>query len=103
VYHVDRERARALFGDRAAEAVPEEGLVDVHTYATVLIDGRRTAIDVTFPSNELWDGSSDMPLACGEGTDVAASGDPWTLKAALVTEHCDPAVREPFIAALTTA
>jgi hypothetical protein len=101
IYRIDRDRARELFGDRAADCVPPDGLVDVHTYATMLVDGRRTIIDLTFASAEPWDGRSDMPLACGEGTDVPATNDPWTQKAALVAEHCDPAVREPFIAALS--
>jgi hypothetical protein len=41
-----------------------------------------------------------MPLWCGDGVDVPATGDPWAQKAELVAEHCDPGVREPFIAAL---
>jgi hypothetical protein len=101
VYRVQRDEARRLFGERAAEAVPSEGLVDVHTYATALIGGRRLALDVTFPSDEPWDGHSDMPLACGEGEDYPADAEPWALKDELVAAHCDPAVREPFIAALS--
>lgn len=100
VYRVDRGRAGELFGPRAAAAVPPDGLVDVHTYATLLLDGRLTTIDVTFPSGEPWNGRSDMPLACGEGIDVPANDDPWAQKAELVARHCDPAAREPFIAAL---
>lgn len=102
VYRIEREEARERFGDRTAATVPPEGLVDVHTYATLMIDGRRTVIDVTFPSEVAWDGHSDMPLACGEGTDVPAADDLWAQKAELVGEQCDPAVREPFIAALST-
>jgi hypothetical protein len=102
VYLVTPMLARERFGEAAARAVPEEGLVDVHTYATVLIDGERVRIDVTFPSTVIWDGRADMPLACGEGTDVPASDDPWEQKAALVAEHCDPSVREPFIASLSS-
>jgi hypothetical protein len=101
VYRVTPNLARERFGASAAATVPDEGLMDVHTYATVLIDGRRVAIDVTFPSPTVWDGRSDMELACGPGDDVAASDDPWTQKAELVREHCDPDVREPFIAALS--
>jgi hypothetical protein len=100
IYRIDRARARELFGADAAAKVPTQGLVDVHTYATVIVKGRRTVIDVTFPSDEPWDGRSDMPLQCGEGTDVPATDDPWAQKAVLVAEHCEPAVREPFIAAL---
>lgn len=100
IYHVDRSRTRELFGSRAAAAVPADGLVDVHTYATLDVEGRRTIVDVTFPSVEKWDGVSDMPLACAEGVDVAANDEPWAQKAELVAEHCDPDVREPFIASL---
>ncbi len=101
VYRVTPALAREKFGASAAAAVPDEGLVDVHTYATVLIDGRRVAIDVTFPSATVWDGRSDMELACGPGDDIPASDDPWEQKAVLVEEQCDPSVREPFIAALS--
>lgn len=101
VYRIDPDRARELFGERAAATVPPDGLVDVHTYAKVVIDGRPTVIDVTFPSTDVWDGRSDMPLACGEGIDVPATGDPFAQKAELVAEYCDPAVREPFIASLS--
>lgn len=100
VYRLDRERTAELFGEDAARTVPPEGLVDVHTYATAVIAGRPTVIDVTFPGH-LWDGRSDMELACGPGDDhPAGDRDPWELKAELVAEHCDPEVREPFIAAL---
>ena len=102
VYHVTPSFAWERFGEAAARVVPEEGLVDVHTYATVLIEGRRVRIDVTFPSPVIWGGRSDMSLACGEGDDVPASKDPWGQKASLVSENCDPAVREPFIAALSS-
>jgi hypothetical protein len=101
VYRIDVDGARALFGDRAAAAVPPEGLMDVHTYVTVVIDGRRTVLDVTFPSEVVWDGVSDMPLACGDGEDFAAGDDPWGLKNELILRHCDFDAREPFIAALS--
>jgi hypothetical protein len=101
VYGVTREFARERFGEAAAAVVPEEGLVDVHTYATVVIDGRRVAIDVTFPSVKVWDGRTDMSLACGDGEDHEGGDDPWAVKDALVKQHCDPSVREPFIAALS--
>ena len=101
VYRVERDGARTMFGERAAAAVPAEGLVDVHTFAVAEIDGRPTTIDVTFPSDAEWDGRSDMPLACGDGTDYPAGAEPWALKDELVATHCDPALREPFIAALS--
>lgn len=102
IYTVTPQAAESLFGAGPAALVPPEGLVDVHTYATVILDGRRVRVDVTFPSDQPWDGVSDMPLACAEGTDVPAEADPWGQKQRLVMQHCDPAVREPFIAALAT-
>lgn len=76
-----------------------EGVVDVHRYVTAVIGGRRIELDVTFPG-EPWDGVSPMPLACGPGEDFAAGEDPDADKRALEADHCDPAVREPYIAAL---
>ena len=70
-----------------------EGVVDVHRYVTAVIGGRRIALDVTFPG-EPWDGASEMTLACGPGDDPDAD------KRALEAAHCDPAVREPYIASL---
>ena len=99
VYRIDRDGARARFGPEAAAAVPVAGLVDVHRYLTATVDGRRIRIDATFPG-EPWDGRSPMPLACGDGEDYPAGADPDADKRALEAEHCDPAVREPFIAAL---
>jgi hypothetical protein len=101
VYRLDRATAAELFGEDAASRVPDEGLVDVHTFATASVGGHRVRIDVTFPGN-LWDGRSDMELACGDGDDypVEEGGDPFELKDRLVKEFCDPDVREPFIAAL---
>ncbi len=97
---LDRETARELFGDQAANTVPEDGLIDVHRYLTATVDGQRIVIDATFPG-AAWDGRSSLPLACGEGDDYPAGADPDTEKRALEDEHCDPAVREPFIEALT--
>jgi hypothetical protein len=102
VYRLDREAARARFGDRAAAAVPEGGLADVHRYLTAVVEGRRITIDATFPGPP-WDGRSPMPLACGPGEDHPAGPDPDADKRALEAEHCDPTVREPFIAALASA
>ena len=99
VYRVDREAARARFGHEAAGAVPAAGLVDVHRYLTAVVGGRRIPIDATFPG-EPWDGRSPMPLACGDGDDHPAGADPDAEKRRLEADHCDPAVREPFIAAL---
>lgn len=79
--------------------VQPEGIVDVHRYVTAVVGGRRIPLDVTFPG-EPWDGVSPMPLACGAGADHPAGEDPDADKRALEAEHCDPALREPYIAAL---
>ena len=102
VYRVTPELAEPRWGRRVARAVPRHGLVDVHTFAIVTIDGRATRVDVTFPLTA-WDGVTDIPLACGDGEDHPAGPDPLASKALLVEERCDPAVREPFIAALSAA
>jgi hypothetical protein len=100
VYTLDRARAQELFGAEVAEAVPEDGLVDVHRYITVMLNGRRVALDATF-RGVAWDGHSSLPLACGPGADYPAEGDPDAEKRTLEEQHCDPTVREPFIAVLT--
>jgi len=99
VYRVDRERARSLFGERAASVVPEEGLVDVHCYLRAHVGGSVVVLDVTFPGPP-WDGRSSMPLMCGDGRDVLSFGEPSTEKRRLESAYCEPALREPFIAAL---
>gem|GEM_PF-2344690 len=101
VYRVDRAQARESLGERASELIPAEGFVDVHRYLTIDLNGRRTTIDATFPG-PAWDGSSDLPLACGPGDDYPSTGDPDTEKGRLEAEFCDPALREPFIAALSS-
>lgn len=102
VYMLDRARAGELFGPDVAEVVPEAGLVDVHRYLTIRLGGERIVIDATFPGAP-WDGRSSLPLACGPGSDYPAGDDPDTEKRDLDAQHCDPAVREPFIAALARA
>jgi hypothetical protein len=99
VHALDHTRARELFGATAAAAVPDDGLVDVHRYLTITLNGKRIEIDATFPG-PAWDGRSSLPLACGAGTDVPAGDDPDAEKRALEQQHCDPAIRESFIAAL---
>jgi hypothetical protein len=100
VYRLDRQGARELFGERIGDAVPEEGLTDVHRYLNAVVEGRRIVIDATFPG-EPWDEVSSLPLACGPGRDHPAGADPDAEKRALGAEHCDAAVREVFIAALS--
>lgn len=102
VYTLDRARARELFGAATAQAVPGDGLVDVHRYLTVMLEGRRVDIDATFPG-AAWDGRSSLPLACGPGDDYQVGEDPEAEKRALEAQHCDPTVRELFIAALASA
>jgi hypothetical protein len=59
-------------------------------------------IDATFPG-PAWDGRSSLTLACGAGMDHQAGDDPDAEKRALEERHCDPTIREPFIAALSSA
>lgn len=101
VYRLDRAHASRLYGAEVAKLVPESGLVDVHRYLTVAIEGRRIDLDATFPG-AVWDGRSSLPLACGPGDDHAAGEHPDADKRALEAQHCDPAIREPFIAALAS-
>jgi hypothetical protein len=100
VYKLDRARARGLFGAAIAGTVPVNGLVDVHRYITVALGGRRIEIDATLPG-PTWDGQSPLPLACGPGQDYPVREEPDAEKRALEEQHCDPTIREPFIAALT--
>jgi hypothetical protein len=102
VYLVDRRSALARYGAGVAATVPPDGLMDVHRYLIITF-GKDITIDVTFPADPRWDGRSSMRLACGDGWDVAAGADPDADKAALTARYCDPAVREPFIAALAPA
>lgn len=97
VYRVDPAEARRRWSDQVAQHVPAGGLVDVHTYGILQPGG--VVVDVTLPV-EAWDGRTPLRLACTEGEDVPAGDDPGATKAALVDRHCDPAVREGFIAAL---
>ena len=102
VYRLDRARALELFGRTIAETVPTEGLIDVHRYLTITLEGRRISLDVTVPGPP-WDGRSPLALACGPGRDLPAGADPDAEMSALEREHCDAALREPFLAALAAA
>ena len=103
VYRAERERIRARYGDAAAAVVPEDGLIDVHRDLLIQVDGRLITLDATFPGGEPWDGRSSLPLACGRGEDVQAGDNPDGDKRALEARYWNPAVREPFIAALSPA
>jgi hypothetical protein len=102
VYRAQRADVQHRHGAQVASVVPENGLIDVHRYLLIELDGRDVVLDVTFPGDAPWDGASPMPLACGPGEDVAAGADPDADKRALEARWCDPAVREPFIAALAS-
>jgi len=102
VHRLSRDRTAELFGEEVAAAVPAEGVVDVHRYLTAKVAGERVEIDATLPG-PAWDGRSPMPLACGPGEDFPARAAPEAEKRQLEAKHCDPAVREPFIAALAAA
>jgi orotate phosphoribosyltransferase len=101
VYRLDGALAECLFGESVARVVPADGLVDVHRYLMITLDGQRITVDATL-AGAPWDGQSSLPLACGQGDDFPAGEAPDDDKRALENEHCDPAVREPFIAALAT-
>ena len=100
-YVVTRGLASERWGFTVASSVPESGLVDVHTFATARIAQTNVRLDVTFPIPQ-WDGESSIALHCGPGQDHPAGLAPLDTKSRLVSEFCDPAVREPFIAALGT-
>jgi hypothetical protein len=101
VYRLDREHAHKLYGPKVADAVPDVGLTDVHRFLTIVLDGQRVELDATF-AGEPWDGLSALPPSCGPGTDHLAGVDPDADKRALELTNCDPSIREPFIAALTS-
>ena len=69
---------------------------------SITLEGQRVEIDATFPG-PAWDGYSSVPLACGTGRDHAVGEDRDAEKQAIEEQHCDPVVREPFIAALASA
>jgi hypothetical protein len=102
VYRLGRGRALELFGREIAETVPEEGLVDVHRYLTIAVDGERVSLDVTV-TGAPWDGRSAIVLACGLGRDFPVGADPDAEMTALEEEHCDPAARASFLAAFAAA
>jgi hypothetical protein len=100
VYRAERVDIHRRHGARVAAVVPQAGLLDVHRYLLIELDGRDVVIDATFPDDAPWDGASSMPVACGPGGDAPAGADPDADKRALEGRYCDPVAREPFIAAL---
>jgi hypothetical protein len=103
VYHASRSSVLQRHGAAAASAVPAGGLTDVHRYLVIVLAGQEVTVDITFPGDQAWDGHRSMSLACGDGRDFPAGDDPDADKAALEASHCDPQVREPFIASLVLA
>jgi hypothetical protein len=101
-YTLRRRDTERLFGAPAAAAVPAEGLTDVHRYLTAVVDGTRITLDATF-RGPAWDGHSAPPLACRPGEGYPVGSDPDSEKRMLELQHCDPAAREPFTAALSEA
>lgn len=102
VYEITPIEARRLHDETVARSIPAPGITDVHTYAILSAPAGSVVVDVTFPGTP-WDGVSDMSPACGPGFDVEPGSDPWAAKLELIRRHCDPAIREPFIAALARA
>jgi hypothetical protein len=102
VYRLTPDLARANWGPQVASAVPPGGLIDVHNYATLHLVGDPIALDVTFPVAD-WDGRSPIEVASGPGEDQPAGQDFMAEKQQLVAAYCDPATREPFIAALSAS
>jgi hypothetical protein len=102
VYRLDRNRALSLFGAAIAATVPSEGLVDVHRYLTITVNGQRVTVDATV-TGQPWDGRTSLEPACGAGSDFPAGADPDADLRALEDEHCDATAREPFLAALEAA
>ncbi len=103
VYRLDRGRALELFGATVADTVPSAGLVDVHRYLTIVVDGQRVSVDASVPG-PAWDGRTPIEPACGPGEDLpVGDDDPDAELAALEVEHCDATVRAPFMAALAAA
>jgi hypothetical protein len=102
VYRLERERALELFGATIAEAVPSEGLMDVHRFLTLEVDEERVSVDATVPGAP-WDGHSPMEPVCGAGRDFAVRADPDAELSALEAEHCDVVARAALLAVLMTA
>jgi hypothetical protein len=102
VFRLEHERALELFGPAIAATVPDEGLIDVHRYLSIAVEGQRVSLDVTVPG-EPWDERSALEPVCGPGQDFLARADPDAGMAALEEEHCDARARMAFLAALAAA
>jgi hypothetical protein len=102
VYTLTPAIAGRLFSEAAARVVPVGGIVDVHTYMTIDIEGRSVRVDATV-AGPVWDGRDHMELACGDERDVDGGDDPAATKAMLVRRYSDVAERERVILALSSA
>jgi hypothetical protein len=102
VYRLDRDRALSLYGAAIASTVPSEGLVDVHRYMTIAIEGRRIVVDATV-GGPAWDGRTSFEPACGPGSDFPAGADPDADMNGLEAERCDPSARKRFLVALAAS
>jgi hypothetical protein len=98
VFRLTPDAALTHLGPEAADAVPPEGLIDVHTFARVGED--QLLVDLSLPG-EGWDGTGDMAVAWGEGEDFEAGDDPIAHKESLVRKFGDPDVRDRFIRAFS--
>lgn len=102
VYRLDRARALELFSPELAATVPSGGLVDVHRYLTIAVDGRRIDLDASVAGTP-WDGRSPLEPVCGPGRDFPAGGDPDAELRALEEVNCDATARAPLLEALAAA
>lgn len=101
VFRLTRDAVMERLGPRIAEVVPPDGMIDVHTFARALVDGRWLRIDLAFPGEE-WDGHSDMADPWGQGEDFEAGSDPIAHKESLVERFGDPTLRVRFIEAISS-
>lgn len=99
VYRLEHERALEVYGPEIAATVPDEGLIDVHRYLSIVVEGQRVSLDVTVPG-EPWDERSALGPVCGPGQDFLSRADPDAGMTALEEEHGDAQARAAFLAAL---
>jgi len=100
VFRLTPEAARENLGAQVAKVIPTDGMIDVHTYARALIDGRWLLIDLAFPG-QAWDGTSDMKQPFAQGEHFEAGDDPIAHKEALVAKFGDAKARARLIEAIS--
>lgn len=101
VFRLTPEAASPWLGADVARVVPPEGLIDVHTYMTANVGGRRVVLDLTFPHSPAWDGVSDMQVPFPLGDDFEAGEDPIASKEELVARFGDASLRRRLIDAIS--